>query len=429
MKRNLILPWAVVAAAFALHGVAVSAVVQRTLSFRAGVDAAPPPVLQLFNGVTHRLGPGADFFAVYHAGVQASRGQDLYSGEPDGRTPYFYPFRYLPAFAHLPGRALAALPPWTAYLVWLLLLEVLLIAIGVAILRRMPRRLVPWSAALLLGSTPFWLELHMGQFSFLTGVLICAAALALRDGRVGLAQAGWAAAVFVKIFPLVILPVWLRIRTLGPALLVVGAVLALSVPFFIASPELWQQFYRLNLGTHGFTPANTGNFGLLHLFGQGLVLGLEAPRPVWLIASRILQVLVLSLAVLAVLRWGRERPALAVVLMTLAHQLSYYHVWEHHYSMIVPLVLVAALDLGPRHQILVLGLLAVVALPTPFVFWDIPGPNDPGPQWSLARQMTLPALKALPTLVIALVATHGMRLAHLQAAEQPAHGREGDVPL
>jgi hypothetical protein len=48
----------------------------------------------------HRAGPGADFFALYHAGIMLEHGESPYaSKEVPPVTPEFYPFRYLPIVA------------------------------------------------------------------------------------------------------------------------------------------------------------------------------------------------------------------------------------------------------------------------------------------------------------------------------------------
>jgi len=53
----------------------------------------------LHNDTIHRHGRGADFYGVYHAGVNTRRGMNPYRLNNDGITPYRYPFRYLPIVA------------------------------------------------------------------------------------------------------------------------------------------------------------------------------------------------------------------------------------------------------------------------------------------------------------------------------------------
>ena len=64
----------------------------------------------LHNDTIHRLGRGADFFSVYHAGMNLRQGVDPYAKNKDGRTPYFYRFRYLPIVA-IAAQAFTAVSP------------------------------------------------------------------------------------------------------------------------------------------------------------------------------------------------------------------------------------------------------------------------------------------------------------------------------
>jgi hypothetical protein len=60
----------------------------------------------LHHDTVHRAGPGSDFFAVFHAGVQLSRDTSPYVGKENPRvTPDYYAFRYLPIVAETLGRA------------------------------------------------------------------------------------------------------------------------------------------------------------------------------------------------------------------------------------------------------------------------------------------------------------------------------------
>jgi len=58
-----------------------------------------PLIWPLHNDTIHRAGRGVDFYAVYHAAMNLRLGRGPYSDRPDGVTPYWYPFRYLPVVA------------------------------------------------------------------------------------------------------------------------------------------------------------------------------------------------------------------------------------------------------------------------------------------------------------------------------------------
>jgi len=76
----------------------------------------------LHNDTIHRYGRGADFYAVYHAGVNTRRGMSPYMLNDDGVTSYYYPFRYFHIVA-LAAPAFTYLSPGAAYLLWILVLE------------------------------------------------------------------------------------------------------------------------------------------------------------------------------------------------------------------------------------------------------------------------------------------------------------------
>ena len=136
----------------------------------------------LYHNSIHRIGPGADFFAVYHAGVASKQGLNPYAQDERPRlTPYFYSYRYLPVVGSTLGRLFTTFSPLTAYRLWILVCEAILGLLMWAFWRRfasLPRSKL-WgvvTSSILLLSTPYFLELHMGQFTFVMGAL-CALAM------------------------------------------------------------------------------------------------------------------------------------------------------------------------------------------------------------------------------------------------------------
>ena len=81
-----------------------------------GGGPRPHSFAQLYHDVAFTRGPAADFFALYHAGVNARRGVSVFEArENPPVTPYYYPYRYLPFTAITIGRLAATLPPATAW--------------------------------------------------------------------------------------------------------------------------------------------------------------------------------------------------------------------------------------------------------------------------------------------------------------------------
>src|SRR5262245_7848397 len=114
--------WAALAAALAVHAVMLVSLKTHTLN-------------RYFSDTRNRPGPAGDFFAVYHAGRQALTGRDPYLlQEAPAVTPPFAPFRYTPGVAFSLGMALAPIKPWTAYALWIVILE-LLLAVDLFLLR------------------------------------------------------------------------------------------------------------------------------------------------------------------------------------------------------------------------------------------------------------------------------------------------------
>lgn len=397
-----------------LAALAVAALVHLALVFSVAsaplaVDARPPDpsrrsvVWPLYHDAVHRVGPASDFFALYHAGVQVTHRDDPYGGrDRDQQTPYFFPYRYAPALAFAAGPPLLGLAPATAWRLWIVALEALLAAVIVRLWRFAPTREVRVFIALtLLLSTPYFLELHMGQFTFASVALVT---IALLGERVASRSAAFAAAAFMKVFPLVAAPALVRDRAGRVAVVAAVALVALTNgPLFLVDPSLWQGFSRnFATQTDGF---NTGNFGfvyLVRLLGEALSGPWGATS--WAALARVLQVVPLGVAAVAAFRsQHRERVALGGATLVVAHHLGYPHVWEHHMSavLVMALVMLASLvraDGSWRRSARVVAAAAVaLALPTTFALDDPTGLPAYGPR------LMLVVCKALPVLALFIV--------------------------
>lgn len=396
------LGWAAFTVALALHAAAVATIVLRAQETRRGEETPLPPIFLLFNDSSHREGPGADFFALYHAGVRLERDGRIYAWGDDEITPPYYAFRYLPSLAQTAGRAARLVSPWTAYLVWIGLLEALLVACMVLTRRHFGGgALVPWLWALWLAYTPLWLELFMGQFSFATGGLVFAACVLASRGSLGRALLPWIASVAIKIYPVILLPLWWRRGLfLLPSTLV--ALLALgNVPGFLLLPDAWETFVDMNLVPATVNPPNAAQYGLAHFAQLVLVRLLGVPASTWPTIHRVGSLAIPAIAFAFALRRRGAPLAAGAATLLLAHQLTYKDVWEHHYSMVLPMgLLLLRENLGDRRLAWTIGAsLVALALPTPFTVWDVPG-GDPAWSWNLAQQLAVPGAKVLPTLIL-----------------------------
>ncbi|MEZ4655817.1 MAG: glycosyltransferase family 87 protein [Candidatus Eisenbacteria bacterium] len=428
----------------------------------------------LYHNSIHRIGPGADFFAVYHAGIAARQGRNPYAQEESPTvTPYFYPYRYLPLMGPTFGRWLTIVAPLASYRLWLVFCELVLgILLWVfwrrwAKLTRVRLGRAITSAALLL-STPYFLELHMGQFTFVMGAFCAlafiwtepalrrvvgrdAAAETPRSGsgsasRARQAMAGllFFSASLLKILPLVMLPAVLRRRTLVLAGGVAGLLaVATAYPYFSHHPDQWHTFKELNFGSPIPTMAG-GNYSLLFLnLLSGMAIGSVPTVEQFDRMAFLFRIILMTATVVLVLASRNRSVELKASALFLGHFVTYGHIWEHHLSALVvigclmllhldmhddgplplrdpiensPSELGEAASTGPEtsHRqrrpwawALTLTALALLVLPTPWPLFDTakdPSVFDPSRGWSVWTNIGITASKVIPIVLLYAVA-------------------------
>jgi Glycosyltransferase family 87 len=341
-----------------------------------------PLVPYFFDATVLSGGRGLDFYSIYQAGYNARHGLDIYEGDPAQVkivVPYFTPYRYLPPVAYTVGAALSLLQPLAAYKVWVVVVELtLLLCVAASFyFTRSDLNLAARLAAMWLVFTPYYLELFMGQFSLVQaalifGLLLLAAGPPLAQAA-PLARAGtrlpgrfdalWIASVLWKINTVVFAPVLVRLRrwrALAAGGLITAAV---TVPYFAIFPAHWRDFVANNFG-NTVAGHELGNLGFRQLVYEVLAVmgaGSGVQR-----AAQIGVVGLVGLAALA-LTFRPQAPRLAPLLSLwlVAFFLISPQVWEHHYVMLLP-ALVIAYRQRPCWQ--VAGLWLLLALPTPFGF-------------------------------------------------------------
>lgn len=394
--------------ALPLHVWAVADVVRR-------IDAPlrmtyPSGPMRLFNDAVHRDGPGADFYALYHAAREYRVNGDIYSWRPggDGVTPPFYRYRYLPGFVAAVGPLPLRLEPKWAYVAWIAIIEIFLLIDVWIVLRLLAHDRARWpAAATWFVFTPLWAELFMGQFTFVTGSLILWSVVALRAGAPLRAALWWAAAAGLKVFPLVLLPMWWRARAFSAA--VVAALLIVVLPngwYFYEQPYAWHTFLHLNFSDAAFAGLGTGNFGLIELIRELLWEPLRLPDDHWEAFARGFSRTALGAAAAAVALARRSCPGSAAALLIAAHLLSYSNTWEHHYTLLLPLGTLVLVEARGRARAAALVGMVAAALPSPFVLLDDANPLT----WDCCRELpwwqraSLPLSKVLPAGLIAFAA-------------------------
>lgn len=378
----------------------------------------------LFEDTMHRFGPGCDFFSLYAAGVKARLGQSVYTiGGHVPTVPYAYAFRYAPFVAYTLGLALSLLPAISAYGLWLILCELALLRnIRLTWERAPDPRTGLACCALWLLYTPYFLELYVGQFTFLTASLVFWAYLAWQEPGRRPRRAGdafWALAVWLKMMPLLFLPLALlrgrwRAAALAPLLLVAGSWL-----YFAHFPDDWAVFQDTNLSP--LPTFHAGNQGLMALLyaavgeradayraARWAVLALVGAALAWLTwrawaairPNKAPRKKGVRRAAAHVTRRDAERPLLSLyAALSAAYLLTYKDVWEHHSVLLLPPLVLLALRQEPAQ--LWLPPFVVYALPSLFALYDLPhlGYNEePQPYWSRAVSLIQHGWKPLAPL-------------------------------
>lgn len=347
-------------------------------------------------------GRGLDFYSIYQAGYNARHGVDIYENDPARGAPvvvpYFTPYRYLPVVAYTVGLGLSWFKPLTAYKLWVVLVELTLLGcVGLTVAREKDglRRAV--LASMWLCFSPFYLELFMGQFSLVQAALIFGLLLVTArgwpPGKLGarLLDGLWITSLLWKINTFVFGPLWVRARRWSGLLWAAGLGLLVTVPYFIIFPAHTFDFLRNNFG-QTVAAHELGNLGLRQLVYEGLaVLGVPAAGQQvaqWLVVGAVLLTALLvtfpprwlwpRLTRPESLRWWLTgaaevefvlRPALLSLWLAVYFLIS-PQIWEHHYVMLLPALVLALSEAWPRPRaaLIVFGLWLCLALPTPFGF-------------------------------------------------------------
>ena len=360
-----------------------------------GTDLLRP----LFNDASHTR-RGFDFGVFYLVGQALTEGRDIYS------VSGAFGFRYLPAFA-LIASLFAHFQPLTAYLLHLGCTELFLAANLYLTWRWVeePRRglaLFMW-----LAYSPYFLELYMGQVSFWAASLLFWLIVSLHRGRKWAAGFGWAGALLVKPNALILAPALLRLRAWRVLVLGLLAGLLTSLPYFLLYPASLAAFFAANVHSAPVQGALThaGNLGLqgglVSVVAQlaGLPLAELTSLTDLPLAGRTViygsQAAILGAALVATWRSRDALPLLALWLCTFF--LIYKDVWEHHFVFLLPvLVSLYAHSGSPKF----LYIFAFVALPTPFIFFDIEpgvyGPIDPERTWGPVVSIVYRSAKLIP---------------------------------
>lgn len=361
----------------------------------------------LHNDSIHRIGKACDFYAVYHAAVNFQNDISPYARNLDGVTPYFYPFRYLPIIA-IAGNVFTILKPQLAYLIWAIILEALLAVLIIRFWKmEIDQRIRFWVIGSLLLSTPFFLEVFVGQFTF-AAIALCFLAL---EGRLG--KITFSIALLLKPLTMITLPALVfRRRFLWQAIIGFTAVMVLTIPYFLYFPEQADVFLNKNFKLLG--GLDSGNFGFvyfLHLLSEDLHINSMLNN--WTSVISAFRIL-LILAVVTMIIISRNGPVtIGVAALLLAHFISYQHVWEHHMSgvCIIGAFMLTVLHQSRKYRWTIMVSLVLLVFPTPSAIFDVakdPEVWDPAVDWPRYASYIIVLWKVIPTIGLFFVSLMAM---------------------
>ncbi|MDY7040257.1 MAG: glycosyltransferase 87 family protein [Chloroflexota bacterium] len=351
---------------------------------------------------------GWDFFALYQAGHNFLQGDSVYQSDGDKIdvvVPRYTPFRYLPVSAYTVGVALNILSPLNAFRLWVAFTEALLLFCVYLTWKLVPDRdLFARLAAMLLCFTPFYLELYMGQFSMVQAALLFTMMyFYLRHGKATATfDAPWIVSVLWKQNTGLFAPLMLRLRRFR-ALAWLAILIALTaIPYFALFPSGIAAFlgnFRAAANTY-----QMGNLGWLQLIFEVLAVlapGWSPERVVLVQRASILIFVGLSLALTFLDRDPDVITHLSLWMTT--YFLIFHQIWEHHYVMLLPVLVILYACTRSR---LILILYALIAFFTPFFFlgWAEPVATSLMLPWTPVRPawagLLYHASKPLPTVIL-----------------------------
>lgn len=387
----------------------------------------------LFPEGMHNLeeGQGSDFFAFYQAGRYVIDGKDIYTRpmeDPDRVVPYGYFYRYLPFTAFTIGLAANALPPWPAYWTWIAIVELILLLSILATWRLVDDpTLSGYLTAMWLMFTPFYIEQYMGQLTFVMSALIFAVALGWARGRFRTVVWSWILSVLIKHVTVLYVPIFVRTRRYRPVVLAALLLIASTVPYFLLRPADTGQFGHDNFSLSLYPyPGNFGAVALLMVIKDRFAPEASAPLfhlgPVMVSTTRLAVLAVMGAPTLAAL-WitFRRRPfdfLESLALWTMVYFFVFREVWEYHYVLLLPVLVLLYAKVRARVLWWIYGLLAA---PTLFVLYDVPGPS-PEASWSTLEHVANHSFKVVPLVWLFLWVGLGLYRRHRKRAEATIEG-------
>lgn len=389
----------------------------------------------LFDDAVHRSGQGVDFYSAVQAGRNLLDGVSIYSTKPiEQVVPFYNPYRYHPFVAYTVGVLSSVLRPDVAYVVWIVILEGLLL-LNILLTRSLfsdsSSGVIAMSMWLLF--SPYYLEMYMGQFSFVMASLLFWSLVAWMKGSEQTGDFWWTVSLMVKSFSALFVPVLLKLHRWK--VVIAGAIVSIGValPYFVLQPGSAADF-SLNFTQSVRAQTLFGNQGFAALIGililrisglwtdfaQEFATRIDRMNDILVLPFALWTLVVVGYSLIVTVKASRDSGISLLLLWILAYFLFYKHVWEHQYVMLLPVFVLlyhqTKLRMIEFPRALFWTVFGVVALPTAFVFIDrSPVLFDPEIPWRTWESLLFHAPK--PLAVMALFGFLSVRLWNSKARQ------------
>jgi hypothetical protein len=192
-----------------------------------------------------------------------------------------------------------------------------------------------------------------------------------------------------KLNTLLAAPLLVRMGRFRALLLLAVLIIITSAPYFMLMPGSWKEFilyFKVKMIADG--PNSQGLWALVAMLYK------RSGLPLSFLLPLMQQITFWTLAITGLVTFlNRQlRPVPVLAMWICCFYLTYRYVWEHHYVIILPLLILLQLQDRSRATLLVWALLA---LPTPFVFFNLAGVAMPQSQWTWQQDLLVHS-KVLP---------------------------------
>ncbi len=357
---------------------------------------------RFFHDATRDYGKGFDFFSIYQAGYNFLHGMSVYFGVREHRfgdehlvVPYFSGFRYLPVYAYAYGAALNVFPPWLSYWSWISVVE-LLFLFCIFLTWKLVRNHTVFrlAASMWLLYSPYYLELYMGQQSFVTVALLFLMGYGILKNRDKLFNAAYAGSAVWKLNTLLAAPLLVRMKRFK-TLIIIGLIIILtSAPYFIAVEGSFPEF--ASYFKHKLISDGPNSLGFWALFSVVWKRAGADPSLILPMLKMLANIFILISIIVTFLNL-RYDPLKLLSMWICTYFIAYRYVWEHHYIMMLPVLVL--LFLHTRDRIVIFTFI-FTAIPTPFVFWNDPSLPMPQVSWSAFQDIFYHSIKIVPVMVL-----------------------------